>query len=543
MGKFLFLVILLSLISVLPLLNKGLPPTHDGEYHVIRFYEFNKTLMDGNIYPRWAPDLNNGFGLPLFNYVYPLPNYLSSLTHSFGFSFIDSFKLNMFFATLIGAVFFYLWSRIYWGRLGGLVSSAFYVYAPYRLLDIYIRGSVGEVWALSLFPAFLWSITKFIREGDSKFAILSSLFLALLILSHNILALMFSIFGIFYMIFLTINSKNKMALAFKNFIIVVLGVGLSSVFWLPALFEKQYVKGLEVFDFSSHFPEFYQLIIPSWGSGFSADSLQNQLSFQIGIANLLAVFLSILTLLLIKKNKNRKVIAFFVASFFIVFFMMLKVSYPIWQAVPFMDYFQFPWRFLSLAILITSFLAGASIYLWKGKAAVLMITIAIFLGIGYSKPPHYFPRDDNYYITRSNFIDGTNSPGNAFNTKWFNSKLNKEPNKLTILKGKGEVQLKEIKPTDYKFYVQTETVAELLVNTAYFPGWKVSTNNKNIPTRITKDGRFSFTLPKGDQNVRIKLESTSSQKSAFFIFLGSVITLVLLSKSSLFATIKKVHPV
>ncbi len=77
--RFLLLVAFFALLGSFPLLHSGLFPTHDGEYHVIRFYEFDKVLRDGNLYPRWAPDLNNGYGVPLFNYVYPLPNYFSSL--------------------------------------------------------------------------------------------------------------------------------------------------------------------------------------------------------------------------------------------------------------------------------------------------------------------------------------------------------------------------------------------------------------------------------------------------------------------------------
>src|SRR5579859_5337982 len=92
------LVILIATSSVFSLFHSGLPPTHDGEYHVVRFYEFYRVLRSGVIYPRWAPDLNFGYGVPLFNYVYPLPNYISSLLHIFSISFIDSFKLNMVIA-------------------------------------------------------------------------------------------------------------------------------------------------------------------------------------------------------------------------------------------------------------------------------------------------------------------------------------------------------------------------------------------------------------------------------------------------------------
>ena len=91
--SFPLIAIIATLFASASLFSYGIHPTHDGEYHVLRFAQFNKVLSEGNLYPRWAPDFNNGYGIPLFNYVYPLPNYVASVFHLLGFSFIDAFKL------------------------------------------------------------------------------------------------------------------------------------------------------------------------------------------------------------------------------------------------------------------------------------------------------------------------------------------------------------------------------------------------------------------------------------------------------------------
>ena len=187
----LFLLFIVFL-AVKPLLHPGLPPTHDGEYHLVRFYEFDQAIRDGDWYPRWAKDLNNGYGIPLFNYVYPLPNYVASLLHLFGVSFIDGVKLNLLLATLVGVLFFYFWLRLFFDKTSAMVGAIFYAFAPYRFVDIYVRGSVGEVWALGWFPTFLWSVTKLIKTGKVKYIILSGVFFALTVLSHNIVALIFA---------------------------------------------------------------------------------------------------------------------------------------------------------------------------------------------------------------------------------------------------------------------------------------------------------------------------------------------------------------
>src|SRR3989344_7808452 len=258
---------------------------------------FDEALRDGNFYPRWAAHLNNGFGVPLFNFVYPLPNYVASILHLANISFIDSFKISMLVATIIGGVFFYLWSREFWGILGGVVSSIFYTFSPYHFVDIYIRGSVVEVWALGFFPAFLWAYTKFVKSKRKVFLILSSIFLALIIFSHNILALMFFVFSLSYIVFLISKEKSKKYLILNTLYLILLGLGLSAIFWFPAIYETKFVTGLQIFDVSSHFPDLYQLIIPSWGSGFSGGELSSQLSFQIGVANLVVVILSLIILI------------------------------------------------------------------------------------------------------------------------------------------------------------------------------------------------------------------------------------------------------
>lgn len=504
---YLLIVIFLSFISLFPLLHSGLPPTHDGEYHVVRFYEFDKVLREGIWYPRWAPDLNFGFGIPLFNYVYPLPNYIASFLHMFGVSFIDSFKLNMFIASIIGAIFFYLWTKEFWGKEGAVISSVFYTFSPYHFVDIYVRGSVGEVWALALYPGFLWALTKYLQKQDKLFYALSAIFFALIIFSHNILALMFVPLSVSYALFLIWKTKKSILLIVQPFF---LGMGLSSIFWLPALFEKKYVVGLEIYNVLSNFPDLYQLLVPSWGSGFFNDAVfQNQMSVQIGIANLLAILLSFVVLLILKKRKDQLyfVVLFFLAWVVFLFFLITPYSLFIWKNIPFMNYFQFPWRFLSIMILSTSFLAGSTVHLWEPTVvAIVLILLTFALSIGYTSPAYYYMRDDNYYTSRRNFMDGTNSPGNVFNTVWAQGNLKRGNNKLA---DNSQVSLlsENISSADYNFVIESASDTKVTVNTLYFPGWKSYIDNKAVLVN-NNDGFISLFLPKGRHKLRITFEDT-----------------------------------
>lgn len=539
------LVLLLAFLGVGNLLNAGLPPTHDGEYHVIRFYEFDKVLRSGTLYPRWAQDLNKGYGVPLFNYVYPLPNYIASLFHAFGISFIDAFKLNMFVAALVGAIASYLWVRMFWGELGGIVASVFYTFSPYHFLDIFIRGSVGEVWALALFPLFLWSVTKYIKEKNRFFVPTGAISLTLIIFSHNILALMFFPFALSYMVLLIYQErKNQKYLILNTLYIILLSLGLSAIFWLPALLERNFVTGLQIHNIEEHFPELYQLLFPSWGSGFSALDLQNQMSFQMGLANLVAIVtVLIIVLFFPSQRKSASVMLwFFLSWFFLLLFFMLKISLPLWKAIPLLSYSQFPWRLLALEILIVSFLAGNLLVRWKSLYfAILFSLFAIFLSIQYAKPAYYLMRDDTYYITKPNFIDGTNTPGDIFNTIWMNRNLRRQKEKFKIVSGSGEVRVRSIKATSYKVEVSAKQELVLLVHTAYFPGWQAFTDGKKTSIEVNSDGLIQFRLEKGIHAVELKFLNTPVRNIATTISFSSLFLLVSLLAKPLRARMERLN--
>lgn len=519
-------------LASLSLFHKGLPPTHDGEYHIVRFYEFNKVLLNGNLYPRWAPDLNKGFGVPLFNYVYPFPNYVASFLKLFNLSFIDAFKVEMFLALLLGALFTYLWSREFWGELGGTVSSIFYTFSPYHFVDIYIRGSVGEVWALAFFPAYLWSVTKYIKGKQDPYFIISSLFFALIVFSHNILALMFLPLSICYiLVFLIIDKKNKTSVLI-SFFTILCGIGISSIFWLPALIEKSYVVGLQVYDVKENFPEIYQLLIPSWGSGFFNSPLGSQMSVQIGVANII-VLLTAFTMEVFKKKKNT-LIVFFLVVFAIAFLLMLDISYPIYKVVPLIGFFQFPWRLLSVVILVCSFVAGGVFYLLFDKRSkiviyfflIVFLTFPILFAISYTRLAYYLVREDSYYTTRQNFIDSTNSPGNAFNTKWFNSaENNKSRDKVKTKSVK--VIVSSLKLESYRFILENPKNQTIKLNISYFPGWKViGSNKREVKTFPDENGLLSFNLEKGKHELEVVFKNTPVRSVATAITAFSFISLL-----------------
>jgi len=487
----LILILGLGLFAAWPLLGKNFIPTHDEEYHLIRFYEFEKNIRAGIWWPRWAGGLNDGRGVPLFNFFYPLPNFMAVGFRSLGCSLDTSFRLIMAFGLIFGVLFFYLWVKKLLNSQAAVVGAVFYTLAPYYLLDIYVRGSVGEVLALALFPAVLWAFEK-----KSWWA---GIFLALLILSHNILAFIFMPFLISYLFFSSVcatvrgvhsdTSEESLHLKILN---LLLGLGLSAIFWLPALAEAKYVVGLRIINFADHFPDFFQLILPSWGSGFSVLGIGDQMSFQVGSAHLLAAAGS---LILVKKKS--KLFWFFISWLALLFFLLLPISLPVWRLIKPLAFLQYPWRFLSLVTLVASFLAAWLAAQTKSKwSAIFLILLALVFYSGYARPVKYPPRSDDFYLRNADWAEGTATLGNSFNTIWL-----ADPSDL---EDEADLQQLEI---------------------AYFPGWEVRVDNR--PVKIFyQNGLINFQKPEERSKIEVKFKDTPIRKWAKIISLLSLLFII-----------------
>lgn len=524
-----FVALIFAIFAVSSLFHAGLPPTHDGEYHVIRFYEFDKTLRAGNMYPVWAADLNFTYGIPLFNYVYPLPNYFASILHTFNISFIDGFKANLIAATIIGAITSYMLGRQKFGAWGGLLTSVFYTYAPYHFLDIYIRGSVGEVWALAFFPLPIIFINRLIRKQTVQDVVFLSLSLALIIFSHNILSLMYFGFILSYIFVFTVVNKRSIRAFTFNLAGLMLSLLLSSVFIVPALFESKYVVGLNTFTVTDHFPELVSLLIPSWGSGYSGMSTGDQMSFQIGIANIFIILVIIILFIFKKVKKEKLYTLFFLCWFAFLLFLMNPSSAFLWEHIPGLAYFQFPWRLLSLIIFACAILAGSLAGQLKLKPFFLGILVFVLVSTyGYAHAPYFFNRTDSHYITRSNFIHGTNSIGNAFQTKWLTQQESVPLKKLDIILGNGEVKHEVLGSNLQVFTIDMKSEGVVRFNTAYFPGWTVYIDGiKNKPENAS--GLMKVKVQKGNHEIKFKFEDTNIRtigKILSFVFLITVLILL-----------------
>lgn len=481
---FIMLFAILSLIPVLSLFNPGLPQTHDGPDHVARIMAFYQNLSDGVLIPRWASILNWGYGHPILEFLYPLPSYIASIFHFIGFSFMDSTRIVYILGMVLSFFFMYLWLKEFLSKSSALFGAVLFSYAPYRFIDLYVRGDIGENLAFAFIPLSMYFVYKLSIKKDYLNLFLGSFSIAFLILSHNAIALI-SVGVIFlYGIFLWWKLNFEKDFILKFLLQFGLGFSLSMFFWLPGLLEGKYTLRNIVTNgvYKANFIKFQDLIYGPWNFGGSG-----VFSIQIGIIHLISIIAApfVLYKMYLKKDKNLYMALGLLVTTLFSIFIMLSLSDFIWSRLVMLQNFQFPWRFLGLIVFTTSVLGAIFSDLINKKYKTYVIFILILLTVVFS---FRFTIPQGYYYGLDKFENGlyksTTDTGESAPI-WsvrFMEHFPKAP--IQVIEGKGSVKEVVHKTTYRRYEFNSDVSAKILVNILYFPNWTIYVDGKRQITQF-----------------------------------------------------------
>jgi len=523
--------IVVALPIILPYFHSGYFPTHDGEWAVVRLGEMFRELRDIQIPPRYSENLNFGYGYPLFNFAYPFPYYLGVMLKLLGFGFVDSIKILFAASVPLSAFFMFFTSRLLWrSTLAGLVSAILYVYFPYRMVDLYVRGSIGESLSFVLFPLLFYLAIKLISKPSFLLVGSIGICVAALIMTHNIMTVLFMPL---YILFILIQALLKNKKAIKEFFLsIFLGFGLSAFFSLPAIFEKNNIllSQIPIADRNLYFVNLSQFILPRWGYGVPIDP--NGFSYQLGLAHLMVLIIIVLSLLffLIKDKKNFKEyyirlagILTISAAFFT--FLLFKPSEFLWENIPLLSEINYPWTALGILGFLISLLAGFLSKQVLGRFVMIFLgIIAVVLVLPYAKTQYYFDKGDDYYITN----DATTTSSNELMPKWVKEKpIERFKEKVEIVEGAGKVDNVSYNSKRITFDALAQKNTEVRVNTIYYPGWNAVVNNQKSEIDYSHEkGVMEIKVPKGKSKVELKFLETHLRLFADILSAASILLLL-----------------
>ncbi|MBU1085878.1 hypothetical protein KKB06_06020, partial [Patescibacteria group bacterium] len=280
--------------------------------HGARIVEMHKALVDGHFPVRWSSDLGYGYGMPLFEFYAPLPYYVGAFFYGLGFTLVESIKLLFIISSLVVLVGSYKLGKSLFGSLGGLLVATAITLAPYRAVNLFVRGAISELWGIMVLPFILYGIIRVVDDGRvtlrKKQYWLTLLFsLLVLLLSHNLTSLIFIplsiVFGGVYLILVSQKHTDKRKFFIQKFLILVgvylLSLLMSSFYLLPVIMEKGFTRLEQAivgnyFDYNLHFLYIKQFFEVNWKYGGSSWGPYDDVSFYLGTGQLIAFGISAL---------------------------------------------------------------------------------------------------------------------------------------------------------------------------------------------------------------------------------------------------------
>ncbi|MDI6784806.1 MAG: 6-pyruvoyl-tetrahydropterin synthase-related protein, partial [bacterium] len=546
--KYILLIIALSFIVIIPLLLPGFILTHDMYFPLFRLYGIEQCVNEGQIPPRWVASFALGYGYPFFNFYAPLAYYIAYLFHFLGLGYVHSIHATIICGFLLGGIGTYFWVRdILQNKFAALVSAIVYVYFPYRLVQVYVRGDISEFIATAFFPWVLFFFNKLFKEKFNLWYFLgASLTYAAVILSHNIMAMVFSGFLLIYFIFSWIISRR--AWHAMPLLSLIFGLGLSAYFWIPALAEKQFVSVdslVSAADYRNHFVSLFDLLNPRWGFGGSELGAVDRMSVQLGVAPILLSLTSLFLVLYLKpRNYSPMASNWFWFSWvilLILIFLMLPISKPVWSILPMAGYILYPWRLLALTALPLALLSGNFIILIRAKQAsplpfsIIAIIITIALSAVYLKHRSIpVPENEITPVFIWNCESAQKTFGTTMSNEYLPQTVSRMPQEfasspISVIAGDMNIQPQTISGIKRIWNIEVKSPGIIRLNTFNFPGWQVKLDGKNYAVQTDGEGRVLLAVSNGKHQIKQIFRTTPIQKFSNYFSLLSFLLLIIYS--------------
>jgi hypothetical protein len=537
----LFLAVTASYCTLPLLLRQNLPYAQDIIFHVFQADQFNRAIHDGVVYPRWVLDSNNGYGSANFIFYSPLSYYFVSFITLLVPSLIVAMVIALWFGFFFSGLAMLVAARRFFGESGSLLSAMLYQILPFHVLDLYSRGSFAEVFAYIWFPLIFLYLHETLYPAKNRMASVAlSVSYACLILTHLVSAFIMSLLIAGYLVYHLFRGPKGPCL--KTSLSLLHGLGLSSVYLLPVLFERKLVKinaitNCPICDYKKNFL-------------FTWDKIQARLAgfyAPLHIAVILEALLFLFILLSLRRlrqsSSNDRRENFFVFPFLAAFFLTTPLSAPLWKIVPAFPMLQFPWRWVSVMEVSLCFIVAkafsfgdiAGLRVTAKTRMVLylvaMLALASFFVLLKSETlPQRFV--DRYLVPAR--IKTLVDPILEYTPIWardIKTIMSEEENKrISVVSGSASTEVSLWQAERRRIVVKSSEPSTLRISTFYYPGWKASIDGRGIQIRIERgSGAMLLNIPEGEHTVELKFTDTPLRSFSKYVSLISFFAIILLA--------------
>lgn len=385
----------------LPLFFGYLINGHDLQYHLLRIEGIKDGLIAGDfpikIQSNWLK--GNGYATAVF--YGDLFLYIPAVLRLCGFSIVQSYNIYVFLcnAATCGIAYF-CFKGMNVRRKNAVVGAVLYTTSIYRLLDIYVRSSVGEYSAMTFLPMIAYGLWKIYNddcrsENYKKNWIIPVLGFSGIINTHTLTCEMSAVFTVLLcLIFIRKTFKKERFIVLLK--IVVYTTILNLAFFVPFF----HYMSLGNFVITSGEPRYIQqygafpgqLLAPLMTySGLTLDYHEGTAS-EAPITTGLGLIMGIVALMYSfamgyvgEKREKKNGIVFAVFSALSIWFSTYLFPWDFFQNIcplfkKVISTMQFPWRFLSISSIMLALCAVWALkHIKDNKKAYSYIAIGMMM--------------------------------------------------------------------------------------------------------------------------------------------------------------------
>ncbi|MFO7634997.1 MAG: hypothetical protein R6W76_20790, partial [Caldilinea sp.] len=531
---------LLALPALLPLLTTGLTASADGATHLMRTALLVNHWQKGVLYPRWMPELVTGLGYPVLNYYAPGTYYLAGAVYLSGVTLANAAALTFALFVITGGLGTYFLARDLFGadnRWPALLAGGAYMYAPYLLANVYVRGAIAEVGAQAMLPWILWCGRRLLTT-DTPAAWLAPFALSLgaLAVTHTVTLIIFPPFLLGYLLAVWWQQGRRRAQLGWMVAGIGAAMGLSAFFWAPLLGESSYLR-------QDAFSTSIEIFVPEnlwrW-QDFLDLHLAYEYAFDVPYQlGLVQIALAVAGLFYVRRW-NLEWLYLLVATAFACLAIGAWAE-PIWINNRLLLAVQFPWRLLAIVSLTLPLFTGALVWRISQPRQQAFATLALILLVVAANMPRVgwmgaLETENGAMplpaIARHESITGQlgTGPTREFMPKWNEGGVTYLPHPSQSAMTDADITLKRINGYGLELDVASSAGGTLRFTNFYFPGWR-ATINDTVPLETYPDtnlGLLTVDLPPGNGALRLSNPGTELQRWATWLTLATIIALAAL---------------
>ena len=547
--KYYFLIFIISFFICTPLLI-GHSQGHDAIYHISRTVGTEIAVKEGQIPPLISSNFVNGFGYSWNIFYPPLPNYIMMIIKLILHSYTKALNILIFLSVFVsGIAMFTLIKKITKSNKISILSSIIYMLAPYRLVDIYIRGALGEVLAFTFIPLVFLGLYNILEDKGKRHYWLVIGAVGLL-LSHNISTLLMIIVAAIYLL---VNIKKVFKKdVIKYLVLDAIFIILIVVFFYVPMIQNKLATDYAVFNelkgsaegIHDHSVYLYQLLFGKmqyqWSYPLNDANSQNiDMCFALGLTIIIPL---IFTPFVYKKINKEKRKLYLTTLFAGLFFLLMTTTVVPWDKLPsVLTFIQYSYRFLLIATFLLAPIAAINLVKLKENIDLENIIVYTLIAFIYITPLLQEAQiikglDWKEFYSTEKLEEGQNFsrycatyeylPSKAFNNKDYIATRSDEP---IIQTGNCNIQNSEKNKLTITFNVNNvEKNTKIELPFIYYVGYNAYLNGEKLEVTESDNGFVQISLNEGQEGiVEVKYEGSVLYYISFAISLISLIIFVI----------------